>query len=63
MPYANVFLKRLGALLAEKKNTEYSLVLGLLPCHLNFALLQASVMCAARVTVVVPCVCVCVCVC
>ena len=44
-PSANVFLKRLGALLAEKHNTEYSLVMGLLRCRLNFALLRAAVMC------------------
>ena len=44
-PSENVFLKRLGALLAEKHNTEYSLVTGLLCCRLNFALLRAAVMC------------------
>ena len=44
-PSANVFLKRLGALLAEKHNTEYSLVMGLLCCRLNFAFLLAAVMC------------------
>ena len=44
-PSANVFLKRLGALLAEKHNTEYSLVMGLLRCRLNFTLLRAAVMC------------------
>ena len=44
-PSANVFLKRLGAFLAEKHNTEYSLVMGLLRCRLNFALLRAAVLC------------------
>ena len=44
-PSANVFLKRLGALLAEKYKTEYSLVMGLLRCRLNFVLLRAAVMC------------------
>ena len=44
-PSANVFLKRLGALLAERHNAEYSLVMGLLRCRLNFALLRAAVMC------------------
>ena len=45
-PSANVFLKRLGALLAEKHNTEYSLVMGLLRCRLNFAYMEHD-LCAA----------------
>ena len=44
-PSTNVFLKRLRALLAEKHNTEYSLIIALLCCRLNFAFLRAAVMC------------------
>ena len=44
-PCATLVLKRLGALLAEKHNSSYSTVMGLLRCRLNFALLRASVMC------------------
>ena len=44
-PCATVILKRLGALLAEKHDTPYSSVMGLLRCRLSFALLRSSVMC------------------
>ena len=44
-PCATVVLKRHGALLAEKHNSSYSTVMGLLRCRLNFALIRSSVMC------------------
>lgn len=44
-PAATVFLRRLAALLAEKKNTTYTLTLGWLRCRLTFALLRSSILC------------------
>ena len=44
-PCATVILKRLGAMLAEKHDSPYSKIMGLLRCRLSFALLRSCVMC------------------
>ena len=44
-PSATITLKRLGALLADKHNSCYSMVMGLLRCHLSFALIRSAIMC------------------
>ena len=44
-PSTTVFLKRLGSLLSEKRETSYAETMGWLRCHLAFALLRASVLC------------------
>ena len=39
---ATVFYKRLAHLLAEKRNEEYSMVMGWLRCAISFSLLKAA---------------------
>ena len=42
---ATTFYKRIAAMLAEKKHSSFSSVMGLIRCRLSFALLRSSIMC------------------
>ena len=44
-PSVTITLKGLRALLADKHNSSYSMVMGLLRCHLSFALIRSAIMC------------------
>ena len=44
-PSTTVVLKRLGTILAEKRNSSYSETIGWLRCRLAFALLRAAILC------------------
>ena len=44
-PCATIAIKRLAAMLAEKHDSPYSRILGLLRCRLGFALLRSCIMC------------------